>query len=658
MTYLFRTPGAALPHRYSGLAMALVAGTAAAVPQDPPAEALSFEQLSALEVSGVSKSVERILDAPAAVTVITSEDIRAYGFRTLGEVLTAVPGYFYFSDLAFGYAGVHGFAPIGSTNSRVLLLIDGFPTNDNIFEQALLGQEAIVDLALIDHIEVIRGPGSSIYGANAFFGVINVVLKTPSQVDSGAAAWLGSNRERGVSGSLSGGVGSETRYLLSASTAASAGPVVRFDPQPGLPQGAHFSGVDGSDVSRVFAKIMDGNLRMNLGFSERRQQAGYGLHGDVPGDPRSFVRDGDSFADVHYEGTMGSATDYVLRASLAQYRYDALIVDDPAAPNSIPAEGSWIDTEATATHHLSPHSRLVMGLEVRRDLRESLSQSNALLGTFQRLSLSDNRLGAYAQSDIDWSSQWSSSIGVRGDSNDGRNRADPRLAVLWKPSPEQVVKLMAGSAFRQPSVIEQQFAQPGSFIPDPDLTPERVRTVDLEYQAQVSPATHGSVTLFRYRAIDLISQSIVDPVSGAMQFQNVTTAQARGVDLSLEHSFTPTRQLSLSASFADATDGNGNWLQNSPRWTGRLALRDRIVGDCSLAGEALYEGPRLAFDNSPIAGFTSINLALSSVPRRGRWSWSLGLYNLLDARYSQPLAGLPRVTEPGLTARVGLAYTL
>jgi iron complex outermembrane receptor protein len=627
---------------------------AAAVESTEPE--LSFEQLSAMEISGASKAAERTLDAPAAVTVIGAAELRAFGFRTLAEALNAVPGYFAYDDRAYGYVGVGGFAPIGGSNSRVLLLIDGFPTNDNVFEQALLGPEAIIDLDLIDHIEVIRGPSSSVYGANAFFGVINVVLKTPAQADSGVKAWLGSDREHGASATASGSAGSDLRYLLRATASATDGADVSFDPQAGMPAGARYSGVDGNDIARLFTKIIDGNLRLNVGFSQRRQGAGYGLHGDVPGDSRSWLRDGDTFADLRYEGSLGNATDYALRASAAQYRYDATIVDDPAAPNAITALGDWVDTEATVTHRLSAHNRLVMGTEIRRDYDESLSQSNAVLGNFQRISDGVYRVGVYVQNDVDWSDRWSSSVGLREDRNDDQNHFDPRLALLYKVSSEQVLKLMVGSAFRQPSLFEEQFAQPPSFLTNPHLRSERIRTADLAYEAQLGADTRASVTVFHYRALDLINQVLLNPASGEVQFQNIATARAQGVDLSLEQAIGPRLQIRWSSSYTQATDQNGNWLQNAPRWTGRLGVQQQLGDDWRVAAETLYVSERLAIDNSPINAYTTSNLVLSSQPHRQRWAFSLGLYNLFNRGFAQPLAVVPTVNEPGRTWRATAGY--
>jgi outer membrane receptor protein involved in Fe transport len=660
-------PGRRLRGRAWLAALAVAAGCAAA-----PARAeggavgdLSFEQLGSMEVSGVSKSAERLLDAPAAVTVVTAEDIRAYGFRTLADVLNMAPGFFTYSDRAYDYVGVRGFAPIESVNSRVLLLIDGFPSNDTVFQQALLGDEAVFDLDLVERIEIIPGPSSSVYGTNAFLGVINVILKTPSQASSGAKAWVGSTGEHGGTASLSASAGEDTRYLLQVTGASLQGLDVTFAPQAGLPDGARVQGEDGENYTRAYAKIVSGNLRVSLGFSERRQDVGFGLYGDVMG-ADSWVRDGLEFADVHYEGALDAATDYVLRASLAEYRYNADVTDPyggipgfpPTLPGTLTAIGDWIDTEATATHHFSATDRLVVGTELRRDVREDMNYSNAVQGNFLDVSEGDSLASLYAQSDIDWSPQWATSVGLRDDLDTGEpNRLSPRLALLWKPTDWQVVKLLSGSAFRVPSFFEQEFQQPPLNLPNVGLQPERIRTLDLEYEAQVTPVTSAALTLFHYRALDLINEVPVNDV-GTLQYQNSDTAQARGVDIALDSHLLPTLHARLNAEYVYAYDSVGNWEQNSPLWTGRLGLDQALPAGWRVGAEGRFESRRENFDGSTLPAVEIANLSISSTPHAGRPDFSFGVYNVFDRSYAQPVAGWvsESVNQPGRTWRATAGY--
>lgn len=626
---------------------------------------LSFEQLTSMEVSGVSKSVERLLDAPAAVTVITSDEIRAYGFRTLAEVLNTVPGFRTYSDRAYSYVAVQGFGPIEDYNSRVLLLIDGFPANDDFFQQALVGSEGLFDLDLVDRIEVVRGPSSSVYGNSAFFGVINVIMKTPSQVLSGATVWAGSGNERGLSGTLSAAAGEDTRYFLRATESATQGLDVVYPPQPGIPLGARVSGEDGYDDTRAFAKIVSGNLRLNLAFSERRQQAGYGLYGDLFDQPMSFVRDGETFGDLRYEGAVDDATDYALRASLAEYRYDSDIVDPnplngAPLPGFFPARGDWVDTEATLTRRFSSTDRLIVGAELRRDWRIDATESNAIEGNFLQIRTDENRYGVYAQSDIDWSEHWSTSLGVRDDYDDDATHLNPRVALIWKPTSDQAVKLMYGSAFREPSPFEQFFAQPPYIIGNPELQDERVRTFDLAYENQLTETSRFSVTAFRYRAIDLITQEVVNPAISATQYQNAEAAQARGIDVSVEQHVHSSFTARLSASYVYAFDAAGNWEQNSPKWTGRLGAEQQLIGAWKLAGEALFASQREAIDNAPLPAYTVANFTVANQPRPGKFDFSLRLLNAFNRIYAEPVAGWQgdRVNQLGRTWLISAGYSL
>jgi len=651
----------------------MLAGAAAAMDRagaqtGNPAD-FSLEQLSSMEVSGVSKSAERVLNAPAAVTVITSDEIRAQGFRTLADVLNVAPGFFTYSDRAYSYVGIRGFAPIESFNSRVLLLVDGCPLNDDVFQQALLGNEAVVDLNLVDRIEIIPGPSSSVYGTNAFLGVINVITKTPAQVNSGGQAWFGSGAEHGASASLSAGAGENTRYLLQVSGMGSNGMDVVFAPQPGIASGARVADADGFDVVRAFAKVIHENLRLNFGFSERRQNAGFGLFGDVMGNTASFVADGTTFGDLRYDGTLGNSTDYALRASAAQYRSQRDVVDPygnvpgfpPMLAGVAPITDDWVDTEATATHRFSPGNRLIVGAEVRRDLRERITYSNAFQGTFLDARRSDTRLGVYAQSDIEWSPHWSTSIGVRDDADSGQaNRLNPRLALVWKPTADQALKLLAGTAFRDPSFWEKDFQQPPLLnLPNPSLVPERVHTLDLVYQAQVTALTSLSLTAFRYRAYRLIDNTVVNPLAGTLQYQNAAAAKAEGADLALDTRLLPTLRARLSAEYVFPSDDDGDRLENAPRLSGRLGLDQKLGGEWHLAAEALFEGRRLAIDNSStLPSFVVANLAVSSVPHPGHPYFSLGLYNVFGRGYAQPVAGWQgdSVNQLGFTWRATVGY--
>ncbi len=188
---------------------------------------LSFEELLELNVDRVytaSKYEQSISRAPASVSIVTSDDIRKLGLRTLAGVLQSVRGVYVPYDRTYSYLGIRGFQRPGDYNSRVLLLVDGHRLNENLYGAFLLGTEAVPDVDLIDRVEVIRGPSSSLYGESAFLGVVNVITKRGRQLNgfevSGEVASFDTYYGRLSFGQK---FDNETEVLLSASWYDSAG---------------------------------------------------------------------------------------------------------------------------------------------------------------------------------------------------------------------------------------------------------------------------------------------------------------------------------------------------------------------------------------------------------------------------------------------------
>ncbi|MGR5239206.1 TonB-dependent receptor plug domain-containing protein [Vibrio alfacsensis] len=144
----------------------------------------SLEDLLATEVVGVSKTKQLISEAPANVAVITAEDIARYGYRNIAEAISRLPGIAITRDNTYSYGGVRGMTSDNANyNSRFLLMINGHRINDGLYDQALIGDESIIDIHTIERIEFIKGPGAIMYGGNALYGVINILTRSGRQVD-------------------------------------------------------------------------------------------------------------------------------------------------------------------------------------------------------------------------------------------------------------------------------------------------------------------------------------------------------------------------------------------------------------------------------------------------------------------------------------------
>src|SRR5271154_5871345 len=200
-------------------------------------DSLSIEQLMQVKVEGAALHPQTLQDAPASVTVITAEDIRKYGYRTLGEALSAVRGFYVTNDRSYEAIGVRGFSLPGDYSSHLLVMVNGHNMADNIFDYMLYFENDFpIEMNLIKQIEIIRGPASALYGSNAMFATINIVTKSPAEAgpltltaDTGS---FGEKKAQIVETASLGGA----QVLFSGSVFNNAGQSPLFFPQFDTPQ--------------------------------------------------------------------------------------------------------------------------------------------------------------------------------------------------------------------------------------------------------------------------------------------------------------------------------------------------------------------------------------------------------------------------------------
>jgi len=127
-------------------------------------EQLTLEQLMNITITGASRYEQKQQEVSASAHVITRNDIRAYGCRTLNEALASLPGIYGTYDHQYNYLGVRGFSMPGDFTTRVLIMINGNRINDATYDQGPTGRDFPLDIDLIEKIEYIPGTGSSVYG--------------------------------------------------------------------------------------------------------------------------------------------------------------------------------------------------------------------------------------------------------------------------------------------------------------------------------------------------------------------------------------------------------------------------------------------------------------------------------------------------------------
>ena len=264
---------------------------------------MSLDELLAVKVQTVTsaaKYAQPTALAPAAVTIVTDRDIQLNGYRNLAEILGGVRGFYTSYDRNYHYLGIRGFSRPGDYNSRVLLLIDGHRVNDVVFDGAPIGNDGYLDVDVIDRVEVVRGPGSAVYGSSAFFGVVNVITRRGRDL-KGAEAALTVGAFDTYQGRFSYGqqLTNGVEFLLSGTVRESDGHQ-RLD----FPAG-QAAGLDGEVGKSLFAKLGVPGLELTGGFETRTKQIPTGAYGTDFGPPGTLARDDRAFADLKVQHRWG-----------------------------------------------------------------------------------------------------------------------------------------------------------------------------------------------------------------------------------------------------------------------------------------------------------------------------------------------------------------
>ena len=244
---------------------------------------------------------------------MTRREIEAYGYRTLAEILAGAHGFNVTYDRNYSYVGVRGFERPGDYNTRILVLVDGHRANDNIYDMALLGTEFPVDVELIERVEIIRGPSSSLYGTNAFFAVVNVVTATGRDLNgirvSGDAGTLHTGKASVTFGkSFANGLD----LKFSGSRYGTRGQSRLYFPEFDSPEtnSGIAENLDNDKYDRFFGSLAFKDFSLQGVFGSREKKVPTGAFGTKFNDPAFQTKDVRGWLDLRYLHQFGGDLNY------------------------------------------------------------------------------------------------------------------------------------------------------------------------------------------------------------------------------------------------------------------------------------------------------------------------------------------------------------
>lgn len=621
------------------LLLALPAGSPA---EAPPAAltSLTLEELLAVEVvSGVSRYEQPQGKAPAAVTVISAEEITRHGYRTLADLLAGVRGLYVTYDRNYHYLGVRGNGRPGDLNTRLLLLVDGERINDNIYDTAPIGTDFPLDLPLIERVEVIRGPCSSVYGANAFFGVINVVTREPAgRHETAVACEMGSSGETRVFGRTGGSLGEGTGFALAWSDFRSDGARLYYPEYSASSAGGYTEHTDADEARRIHGSLHGGGWRMDFASLEREKRVPTGSYDTVFDDPRNRTVDAHTWVTLATDQPVSERGSASLRASLHRYAWDGWYVYEDGVLKD-EARGDWVTAEGRLRLDHALETRTVLGGEARGHLRQL--QQHGMEGEALMVNRTARSAvwGLYAQHDRALREGLYASAGVRHDRYEAfGGTTNARAALIAQPASRLNVKLLFGQAFRAPNAYERDYTDDWmTQKPNPALVPERIETYELAVDGAVGAGCVATASVYRYNTRDLIAAR-TDPADGLIVFGNVEHSHSEGFELELARTAERGLRGRLYYGRQRAWDGgSGARLANSPQHMAGLIADCRLGAPWLTAGwETRYVGERGNLDGSVTGHYLLTNLQLRAVGAGGHTHVALGVYNLFDTAYGHP----------------------
>ena len=625
---------------------------------------LSLDQLLQIEVQTVSKYAQTLEKVPAIVTVVSGEDFKRYGWRNVADMLRTVPGFYLNTrDRTSAAAGVTGISSPTIFNQDILVLLDGHRLNENNFDQGLIGDDSIFDVDLIEHVEIIRGPASSVYGGNALLGVVNVITKKGKDFKWGESS-LAYSSGNDRTGRITYGTVLENGadLLISGNRRTSDGFSSPLDNTTTLAQG-----VDGLSRNSFLAKLSYQDFSIEAASYDSKVNRSVGYLFSTISDPGNFTEQNGTTLDIKTHQVLNSSTELSARLF---YDHDSILTHQNAiktptgslaflygVPTGIPgvsvanvlnqftfssisdSRSIGLDTQIIDSSFSA--QRIIYGAE----LTDRYVSTYSSLGGAHQDPL--KKLGVYVQDEIEVQPRWFMTLGLRYD-NDGivSGVVSPRLSLVNNSEKDGTFKFLYGSAFRSPNLIERTTISNSN-----PFNTERIKSYALTWDSPAHNYLYVHTDIYRYN----LDQLIGSPLNGSNSaFANLGNVIVTGASLSVEKKWSQDAGVKVSYTYNNATISGAQILDNSPKkllqantyfpiashWSAAYELQyiDSVVAKGLAGGDLSNYG--IPFGSSASqqtlpSQFVN-NISLRYQKSKSSFDWSVSVFNVFNRKLLEP----------------------
>lgn len=660
-----------------------------ALAQNPMEEDLSLSYGDEEFISIATGQKQLISKAPAVATVITRQDIDVMGASSLDEVLESVPG-LHVSLSSIRFTPVYQIRGIATDiNSQVLMLVNGVPITQLYFGDR--GVRSSLPVSDIARVEVIRGPGSAVYGADAFAGVINVITKSAdSKAFEAGARFASFNTQMGWF-AYSDSLGSlQYRFSLDfQQTDGSEERIIASDAQ------SFFDSVFNTNASLAPGSVdtrserIDSRLEVRgenwVGrfWNWRQKDLGLGPGIAMALDPKGKTEVDNYMLDLSYDKEISN--DWGLSAKLALLDLEftnKFIIFPPGTTLPIGPDGNigvgnvvlfpdgYLGNPNVFEEHLKSdiiayysglenHSfRIATGFSYGElEASETKNFGPGVIDGTEGVvdgALTDvtstpfifmedqDREVYYVSFQDEWqyAPDWTLTAGIRYDSySDFGSTINPRLALVWNAKHNLTTKFMYGRAFRAPSFAELFAINNPVVLGNPSLDPEIIDTIEAAIDYRPELDVRVGINLFAYNIEDLIL-FVPDPGGSSATAQNIGGQKGRGLEVEFEWKVSKTSSLTGHVAYQKSKDKpSGADSANAPELQTYLNYILRLTEKWSMSAQANFVSNRQRANGDPrpeIDDYVTLDISARRNSFDGRWSVALGIRNALDEDRFEP----------------------